>query len=1036
MLPQFCIRRPIFATVLSLLIVIAGLVAVRSLPVAQYPEIAPPAVSIYASYPGADAQTLARTVAAPIEDQLSGIEGLLYFDTSLRSNGDVRILATFEVGTNADDATVEINNRVRAAERRLPDEVRRNGISVRKRTNDVLMMAALYSPDRSRSALEIADYARLNIADELKRVPGIGDVGVFGNAESAMRIWLKPDRMAQLGVTVDEVRAAIDAQNRQYAAGKVGGAPTGAQQELTYTVTTRGQLLTPEQFGAIVVRSRGREGVLHLRDIARIEIGARNYEAYNELSLEPSVTLGIYLQTGANAMAAAQGIKSRLAELARDFPEGISYTITDDTTVFVEASLKEVGRTLAEAALLVLLVVYVFLQSWRATLIPMLAVPVSLIGTLAGLWLFGFSLNTLTLFAMTLAIGIVVDDAIVVLENVERLIRTRGLSPRQAAQEAMREVSGALVAIVLVLCAVFVPVAFLGGMAGELYRQFAVTVAVAVALSGFVALTLTPALCALLLKPQHGEPARAFRAFNSGFERFTGLYTKGVGLALAHRGISALVFVAVCTGAWALTKTLPTSFVPREDMGLLRASLNLPEGASLVRTGEAGREFQQAILAIDGVSSVLMLAGNDIVGGDTKPNAATFIIPLKPWDERQLSAEEIRTRIQAAGRQLGDGVTVAFNPAPIRGLGSSGGFEAYLQARGSDDPRLMQQAMDGLLEALGRAPELTGVRGFLRADSPQLRLEVDEDQALAMQVELADVYGTLSTLLGGSYINDFSRNGRSYRVMLQADLDYRMRPEDLGRFWVRSAEGKMLPLASLIRIERVAGPESLARLNGFLSAKFVGSAVQGVSSGRAIEVVEQIARETLPEGYQVEWTGQAFHEKRIGASSATAFGFALLIVFLILAAQYERWSLPIAVLMAVPYAILGALVAIWVRGFPNDIYFQIGLLVLIGLAAKNAILIVEFAAQRLEAGSSVFEAALEAARLRLRPIVMTSLAFVLGVVPLVWATGAGAAARQSMGTGVFGGMLAATFVATLFVPVFFTWFVARHRQGASGSRSA
>ena len=1025
MLPQFCIRRPIFATVLSLLIVIAGLVALRGLALAQYPEIAPPTIAISTSYPGADAQTLARTVAAPIEEQLSGVEGLLYYETSARANGDVRITATFDVGTDADDAAVEINNRVRSAERRLPDEVRQNGVTVRKRSSDMLLQIGLSSPDKSRNHLELADYARLNITDELKRVPGIGDVMVFGNAESAMRVWLQPDRMAALGVTASDVRAAIEAQNRQYSAGKIGAAPTPAEQQLVYTVTTRGTLLTPEQFGAIIVRAGGAKGTLHLRDIARIEVGARSYEAFNLLNGEPAVTLGVYLQTGANAMAAAAGLKARLAELEAEFPPGIAQTITDDTTTFVDASLKEVGRTLAEAGLLVMLVVYVFLQSWRATLIPMLAVPVSLIGTLAGLWLFGFSLNTLTLFAMVLAIGIVVDDAIVVLENVERLMRTRGLSPCAAAQEAMKEVSGALVAIVLVLAAVFIPVAFLGGIAGELYRQFAVTVAVSVTLSGFVALTLTPALCALLLRAHDAEPPRAFRAFNAAFDRFTALYTGAVRLALAHRLVSALLLVAVTAGAWALISTIPTSFVPREDMGTLRASLNLPEGATLERTGVVARQLEAKIRQVDGVSDVMVLLGNDIVGGDTKPNAATFFLTLAPWAERSDDAELIRQKVQALGRQLPDGIAMAMNPAPIRGLGSTGGFQGVVQSRGSDDPLALEAVTRDLLAALGQRNEITGLRGFMGADSPQLKVTVDEAKALALQVPVGEVYSTLNTLLGGAYINDFTRNGRSYRVQIQADADYRMRPADIGRLWVRSGAGQMIPLSTLVTVERGSGPESLARFNGFPAVKFVGAAAEGVSSGEAIRIAEETAAQVLPAGYKLEWTGQAFQEKRIGADSLTAFGFAMLVVFLILAALYERWSLPIAVVMAVPYALLGALVAILARGFPNDIYFQIGLLVLIGLSAKNAILIVEVAAQQLEEGKDVFEAAVEAARLRLRPIVMTSLAFVLGVVPLVIATGAGAAARQSMGTGVFGGMIAATFIATIFVPVFFTWFVAR-----------
>ena len=1023
MLSQFCIRRPIFASVMSILIVIAGLLAGRVLPMGQYPDITPPVVFISTSYEGADAQTLAKTVAAPIEDQLSGVEGLLYYETSIRSNGNVRITCTFEVGTNPNDAMLEINNRVRSAERRLPESVRQNGVNVRKRSEETLMIVPFYSPNGTLKPIQLADYVNLNVVDAIKRVPGVGDADVFGNAQSAMRIWLNPKKMAQLGITAIDVRKAIEEQNNQYAAGKVGTSPTTDDQQLVYTIRTKGQLLTPEEFGNITVRSRGAGGIVRIHDIARVEVGNRSYEAYNQLNDVPSVTFAVYLQTGANAMQTAVDVKKRLQELSKNFPDDIAYVITDDNSRFVEAALNEVVQTLLEAGLLVLLVVYLFLQNWRATLIPMLAVPVSLIGTLAGLWALNFSLNTLTLFAMTLAIGIVVDDAIVVLENVERIMETEKLNAFQASQKAMKEVAGALVAIVLVLSTVFTPVAFLGGIAGELYRQFAVTIGVSVVLSGFVALTLTPALCAILLRNK-SKPFKIFRLFNDGFERFKLNYIKGVSFNLRHRWFTAAILVAVTVGCWELLQIVPTSFVPREDQGILRVAIQLPEGATLNRTGVVVTDLSREIRKIPEVENVTALVANDTIANDTKSNAASLIVQLKPWDERTRSAETIRRQLQSLVNARTDAVGQAVNPAPIRGLGRAGGLDFYIQSRESDNPLELQQVAEDFRQRLVARPEIASGRSMIQADAPQLYLTVDEAKALAMGVAISDVYDTLGYFMGGKYVNDFTRIGKIFRVIIQADAPYRMTPESLGELYVRSDTGKMAPLSTLAHVERTSGPESLKRENGFLAASMNVNAAQGYSTGDVIRTVDEESQ-YLPSGYYVDWTGQAFHEKRIGSSSAAAFAFGMIIVFLILAAQFERWSLPIAVVMAVPYSVLGALVATYFRGFSNDIYFQIGLLVLIGLTAKNAILIVEFAAQKMEEGMEARQAALEAAKLRLRPIVMTSMAFILGVIPLATATGAGAAARQSMGTGVLGGMLAATFITTFFIPVFFTWFVSK-----------
>lgn len=1023
MLSQFCIRRPIFASVMSILIVIAGLLAGRVLPMGQYPDITPPVVFISTSYEGADAQTLAKTVAAPIEDQLSGVEGLLYYETSIRSNGNVRITCTFEVGTNPNDAMLEINNRVRSAERRLPESVRQNGVNVRKRSEETLMIVPFYSPNGTLKPIQLADYVNLNVVDAIKRVPGVGDADVFGNAQSAMRIWLNPKKMAQLGITAIDVRKAIEEQNNQYAAGKVGTSPTTDDQQLVYTIRTKGQLLTPEEFGNITVRSRGADGIVRIYDIARVEVGNRSYEAYNQLNDVPSVTFAVYLQTGANAMQTAVDVKKRLQELSKNFPDDIAYVITDDNSRFVEAALNEVVQTLLEAGLLVLLVVYLFLQNWRATLIPMLAVPVSLIGTLAGLWALNFSLNTLTLFAMTLAIGIVVDDAIVVLENVERIMETEKLNAFQASQKAMKEVAGALVAIVLVLSTVFTPVAFLGGIAGELYRQFAVTIGVSVVLSGFVALTLTPALCAILLKHKN-KPFKIFQLFNDGFERFKLNYIKGVSFNLRHRWFTAAILVAVIVGCWQFLQIVPTSFVPREDQGILRVAIQLPEGATLNRTGVVVTDLSREIRKIPEVENVTALVANDTIANDTKSNAASLIVQLKPWDQRTRSAETIRRQLQTLVNARTDAVGQAVNPAPIRGLGRAGGLDFYIQSRESDNPLELQQVAEDFRQRLVARPEIASGRSMIQADAPQLYLTVDEAKALAMGVAISDVYDTLGYFMGGKYVNDFTRIGKIFRVIIQADAPYRMTPESLGDLYVRSDTGKMVPLSTLAHVERTSGPESLKRENGFLAASMNVNAAQGYSTGDVIRAVDTESQ-YLPSGYYVDWTGQAFHEKRIGSSSAAAFAFGLIIVFLILAAQFERWSLPIAVVMAVPYSVLGALVATYFRGFSNDIYFQIGLLVLIGLTAKNAILIVEFAVQKMEEGLEARQAALEAAKLRLRPIVMTSMAFILGVIPLATATGAGAAARQSMGTGVLGGMLAATFITTFFIPVFFTWFVSK-----------
>lgn len=1023
---RFFITRPIFASVLSIIIVLAGLAAAFKLPIAQYPQIAPPTVLITATYPGASAETLSKTVAAPIEEQLSGVENLLYFNSSSDSSGTLTITATFDIGTDVDQATFNVSNRVNIALPRLPEDVRRTGVVVQKRSNDILLVVMLTSKNKDHNRLFLSNYATLNMLDEFKRIKGVGDVTIFGGQDYSMRVWLRPDRMAQLGVSTTDIAAAISAQNAQYAAGKIGAEPATPNQQLAFTVTAKGRLIDPEEFGNIIIRAQGPNGVLYLRDVARVELGAQNYNVQSALDGQAGVAMPIFLQTGANALDTANAIKAKVEELKTKFPQGMEYNIPYDTSDFVKATIKEVFHTFGEALVLVVIVVFLFLQSWRATLIPMIAVPISIVGTFAGLYLFGFSINLLTLFAMILAIGIVVDDAIVVLENTERLMKEENLNPLHAAIKSIAQVQAAVVAIVLVLCAVFVPVAFQGGIAGELYRQFAVTVAISVVISGVVALTLTPALCAMILKNDHHENA-FFRKFNQGFGKLTRLYTGTVNLTLHHKIIGAIVFGGMLIVMIFLFRTVPGGFVPPEDQGYVISIVVMPDGATLKRTSQTTENIRAAVAKDPATAHEFAVNGFELLTGANKTNAATMFVRMTDWDARTTNADQMVGKLIGIGMSQPDGMGFAVNPPAIRGLGSAGGFEVYVQSKGDTDPIKLSQVMNNFMDAMRADPKLTGINSFFRPTVPQLFIEVDEAKALSQNVKIADIYATLQSTMGSLYVNDFNRNGRTYRVQLQAEAEYRMKPEDLGKVYVRSQptaespDGNMVPMSALAKVSNIVGAEQLERYNGLLSAKIFGSGAPGVSSGDAIKLVEKIAKENLPDGYQVAWTGQAYQEKRTGSAALVAFAFATVMVFLILAAQFETWALPLAVIMAIPFAMTGALIAVLTRGMNNDIYFQIGLITLIGLAAKNAILIVEFASQKMEEGMPLAEAALEAARLRFRPIVMTSMAFVLGIIPLVFATGAGAAARQSMGTGVFGGMLLATFVATIFIPLFFTW---------------
>ncbi len=1040
---KFFITRPIFAGVLSIIIVLAGLASAIKLPVAQYPEIAPPTVTITANYPGASSETLSKTVAAPIEEQLSGVEDLLYFNSVADSSGTLTITATFEVGTNIDQATFNVSNRVNIATPRLPEEVRRNGLIVQKISNDFLLVSFLTSKNKAHDRLFISNYATLNILDEIKRIQGVGEARIFGGQDYAMRVWLRPDRMAQLGVTTTDIAAAIQTQNAQFAAGKIGQDPAPNDQQIIYTVTAKGRLLEPEQFGNIIIRADGPNGILYLKDVARIELGAQNYNVRSSLNGKPGVALGVFLQSGANSLDTAESIKLKMEELKQRFPEGMQYSIPYDTSEFVKATIGEVFKTLGEALILVVLVVFLFLQNWRATLIPIIAVPISLIGTFAGLYLLGFTINLLTLFAMILAIGIVVDDAIVVLENVERLMRDEKLKPMQAAIKSMEQVSSAVIAIVMVLCAVFIPVAFMGGIAGALYRQFAVTVAIAVVISGVVALTLTPALCAILLKNTHKTNA-FFAAFNNGFQKLTNFYTHIVDITLRHKIIGAVVFSLIIGLCAVLLNRVPGSLVPQEDQGYVITLIIMPDGATLNRTEKTTESIRQAIASDPAVQFEFAIVGLDFIGGGNKTSAGTMFVRLKDWKEREISffeklksffglsdskgttADDIKDKLSGIGMGQPDGLAFAVNPPPIRGLGSSAGFEMYVQSRGSSDPQKLAGVLNNFVGVMRADPQLTNINTFFRPTVPQLYIDVDEAKALSLGVPIADIYAALQSTMGQLYVNDFNKSGRTYRVQLQAEPQFRSKPEDIGKIYVRSKAGAMIPLSSLSKVSRVIGAEQLERYNGLLSAKVLGAGAPGVSSGDAIKQVEKLAKANLPDGYQVAWTGQAYQEKLTGSAAVFAFGFAMIMVFLILAAQFETWALPLAVIMAVPFALAGALLAVLVRDMPNDIYFQIGLITLIGLAAKNAILIVEFASQKMEEGKPAMQAAIEAAQLRFRPIVMTSMAFVLGILPLLFATGAGAAARQSMGTGVFGGMILATFIATIFIPLFFTWLSGKH----------
>jgi len=1028
MLSRFFIDRPIFAAVLSIFIVLAGLAAMRVLPIAQYPEISPPVVTVTAIYPGASAPVLESTVAAPLENAINGVENMLYMNSTSSSNGMVQIQVTFNIGTDIDKAALNVNNRAKQVESRLPLEVRRQGVTVEKGSSAFLQVLAFYAPEGRHSDIAISNYVTLNVLDEVKRIPGTTLVQIFGAKDYAMRIWLRPDRLVTLKLTPGDVIRALNEQNAQFAAGKVGEAPAPGGQELVYNVTAKGRLSEVSEFQDIILRTNADGSQLRLKDVARVELAGKDYSFNGRYNGKPATLMGIFLQPGANQLEVGQAVRARIAELAQRFPAGISYAIPYDTTAFVEVSIREVVKTLGEAMLLVFLVVFLFLQSWRATLIPFAAVPVSLVGTFAGLLLLGYSINTLTLFGMVLAIGIVVDDAIVVLENVERIMHEEGLPPREAAIKAMREVTSPIIAIVLVLCAVFIPIAFLGGLTGELYRQFAVTISIAVVISGFVALTLTPSLCAIVLKDGvKRAPGGFFGWFNRVFARTTDRYENGVAWMIRRGGISLLLFAGMVALTAVLWRATPGSLVPDEDQGWYFAPVILPDGATLERTDRMVDEVTQAIRSNPFNEHVMAFTGFDFAGGFVfRENAATIFVTQKHWDERPMPVGALVGEFYGKTGHIKEGLAIAFPPPAIFGLGTAGGFEFYIQNRGEGGPKRLAEVTQQFLGAAAQSPKLGMVNTFWRSNVPQLYVDVDRAKAKTMGVALEEIFGALAATMGSYYVNDFTKYGRNWQVLLSAEPGQRLRPDDVGAVYVRSEKGAMVPLSALAKIEYASGPGTLTRFNNLPAVQVLGAGKPGVSSGDAIAEIERLARETLPPEFSLDWSGASYQEKKSGGTSVLVLALGALMAFLILAAQYEKWSLPLSVLLALPFGTFGALAAVWLRGLTNDVYFQIGLVTLLGLAAKNAILIVEYAVMKHEEGLSASAAAVEAARLRFRPILMTSLAFILGVLPLALSSGAGAGARVSAGTGVMGGMVAATFLAIFFVPVFFKLMTDRH----------
>ncbi len=1024
MFSKFFIERPIFATVVSLIIVLSGLVAMKALPVEQYPNIVPTEIQVSATYPGATAEVLADTVAAPLEQEINGVKNMIYMYSNATSSGYLTLGVVFDIGTDPDQATIDVNNKVQMATPKLPSEVTKQGVTVEEKSNSILQVIAMRSTTDQYDTVYVSNYALLNVLDEIKRIKGVGSASLFASQDYSMRIWLSPDKLADHNLTPQDVITAVQEQNSQYAAGQFGQEPMEEIQPYTYSVNTKGRLVDAKEFGNIILSTDEDGAMLRLKDVARIELGAQDYSVSSRFNGEPAVAFAVYLQSGANALETAEAVKAKMEELSQSFPQGITYDIPYDTTLFVNVSIEEVIHTFFEAVVLVIAVVYLFLQNFRATLIPILAVPVSIIGAFAGMYILGFSINLLTLFGLILAIGIVVDDAIIVLENVERIMSEEGLSPKEAAIKAMEEVSGPVVAVALVLSSVFLPIAFLGGMTGVMYKQFSVTIAVSVLISALVALTLTPSLCALIIKKTHGkkEPMAFFKWFNVFFEKVTAWYIHGVEFFLKWRKLAILSFIGLIFAIIGMFKIIPTALVPNEDMGNLLMAYNMPEASSLPRTEKFSSKIADMIRSNPNVSDVLTVNGFNMLSSSQNTYSGVSFITLKNWKQRleeDQSAEALAKTFTGIGMGQSQGIAFAFNLPPIMGMSTTGGFEAYIQNKTGKSSRELMAKTQEFLNAANKRPELSNITTTFSVSTPQYTIDLDREKAMVLNVPINSIYAVLQSTFGSLYINDFTYMGRNFRVTLQSESKFRRTPDDLRYVYVKSSKGDLVPLSTLIHVKRVTGPELVNRFNIFPAAKVMGDPAEGYSSGQAIKAMEEVAEQVLGDEYSLSWIGSAFQEKLAGGASTMAFAFGVIMIFLILSAQYEKWSLPIVVILSVPFGVFGALLATWMRGIQNDLYFQVGLVTLIGLSAKNAILIVEFAVMKVHEGLTYAQAAIEAAKLRFRPIVMTSLAFTFGVLPLAISTGAGAASRHSIGTGMIGGMIMSTFVATLFVPMMF-----------------